>query len=86
MKQYSPDPQTVKDGLTIEHRFWRACFGELERRCNEGFYFYIRKDDDGSYWATFEGDSGQRSSLIDEFTPAEASRLVRDILKGCNAL
>lgn len=83
MREYSPDPKEEKDGITIEHRFWSACFNQIKQRVNEGFSFYISRHDDGSYWASYDGsDSGRRSILIEAFTPAGASELVRSILNG----
>lgn len=82
MKVYTPDPNELKDGLTIELRFWSACFNEMKGRIDEGFHFYITKDGEGSYWADYHGESARRKILINEFTPAEASRIVKELVYG----
>lgn len=83
MREYNPDPREEKDGITIEHRFWSACFNQIKQRVNEGFSFYINRKEDGSYWASYDGtDTGLRSILIEEFTPAGAGELVRSIVNG----
>ena len=85
MKKYNPDPQTMKDGKTIEARFLQAINTALESHLPEPFYLSFSKDDNGAYWATFIYNDSTRKIMIEEFTPAEAGRIVKTLVKDASS-